>query len=416
MKLWKLLALVLMASLLMHSVVAQDEDDDENESAVETQTESAEEDNNSEQTTVRVEGLDDSEAEDDEVPHVGDEDDLPGAVVFDGDSEQDRMENYKKISDDLKVYEEEYKKCIDDIPDDNYTDEQIDECVGKNFIKVVLDIKYETLKIMSRADTRIRKYFISSCYTPAGTIEEFSVGCDYMERDTLDFMWNGLDFIELLEINKSKYLNEYGKIPREDFKKTMDELTGFAKVFFDLLNEIDSHKEITIMKLKTHIDDRTKLIIEEAKLRPDLPQPSTVSHTIQIEEKIIGGQTIETSEEGIGRKMKQVKQQSGKPAVNNRMVRQTGADARSAFSKARPAQGYVSRNPYEQKFLERQNKSRAFNPFASRLANLAAKGFGMNKGTPVPQRLRALSPNMRAQARVPFKNIHTRQYSHRSSL
>lgn len=93
----------------------------------------------------------------------------------------------------------------------------MNECVGKNFIKVVLDIKYVTLKIMARADTKIRKYFIDLCYTPAGTVEEFSVGCDLMERDTLDMLWNGLDFVELLEINKDKYLIEYAKIPEDTF-------------------------------------------------------------------------------------------------------------------------------------------------------------------------------------------------------
>lgn len=420
MKFWKLLALLVVASMLMHNVAAQDEDDDGNDSEAQSQVESEtnEETKEDEQTSVRVEGLPDDEQEEEALPHLGDEEDLPGAVVFDGDTEEDRMENFRKISEDLKVYEEQYKKCVDDIPDDNYTDEQIDECVGKNFIKVVLDIKYETLKVMSRADTTIRKFFITSCYTPAGTIEEFSVGCDYMERDALDFMWNGLDFVELLEINKSKYLNEYGKIPREDYKQVIDLLTDFAKIFFELLDEIDSHKEITIRKLKTHIDDRSKIIIEEAKLNPDLPQPSNVSHTIQIEEKIINSQSVESNDDLNNRRMRQVEQQSTKPAIANRMVRQTKStsETHSTFSKARPAQGYVSRTSFDQKIVDRQNKSRGYNPYASKLANLASQGIGMGRKAVISQRLGSMNPFMRAQGKIPFKNIHTRQYSKRSSL
>ena len=399
------MALIVIASMLVHKVVAQDEDDDEGEETAKAESqdeESNEEAEESEQTTVRVEGLEDEDQDEAELPEVGDEDSLPGAVVFDSDSEEAQMENFKRISEDLKVYEEEYKKCIDDIPDDNYTDEQIDECVGKNFIKVVLDIKYETLKVMSRADTKIRQFFITACYTPAGTIEEFSVGCDYMERDTLDFMWNGLDFIELLEINKKKYTDEYGKIPREDFLQTMELLTGFAKVFFELLDEIDSHKEITIIKLKTHIDDRSKIIIEEAKLHPELPQPSTVSHSITIEEKLKSNESVETSQEINNRRARQVKQQPEKPAVSTRKVRQT-----NSISEAR--------NNINKRVADYQYKVGGQNPYASRLASLA-KGVGLGRKAAFPQRLRPINPYMRAQGKVAFKNIHTREFSKRSSV
>ncbi len=117
---------------------------------------------------------------------------------------------------------------------------------------------------MARADTKARSFFIDLCYTPAGTIEEFSVGCDLMERDTIDMLWNGLDFVELLDINKDKYLLEYSRIPEKHFQEIMDKLKDFGKEFFELLDEIDSHKEVTILRLKTFIDDRTKIILENA--------------------------------------------------------------------------------------------------------------------------------------------------------
>ncbi len=117
---------------------------------------------------------------------------------------------------------------------------------------------------MARGDTKVRKFFYDDCSSVAGTIEEFSVGCDLMQRDTLDMLWNGLDFVELLEINKDKYLIEYSKIPEEDFDNLLEELKNFGKEFFELLDEIDSHKEVTILRLKTFIDDRTKIILEEA--------------------------------------------------------------------------------------------------------------------------------------------------------
>ena len=56
----------------------------------------------------------------------------------------------------------------------------------------------------------------------------------------------------------------------------MGKLTDFSKEFFELIDEIDAHKEVTIMKLKTLIDDRNKLILENAKNQPDFSQSPTV--------------------------------------------------------------------------------------------------------------------------------------------
>jgi len=41
----------------------------------------------------------------------------------------------------------------------------------------------------------------------------------------------------------------------------MELLRNFSVEFFELLNEIDNHKEITLFRIKTLIDDRTKLIV-----------------------------------------------------------------------------------------------------------------------------------------------------------
>ena len=229
-----------------------------------------------------------------ELPVVGQHHDSPNMIAFNDDSETEHMRNFKKISSDLKIYEEEYSECIKEIPMENYTEDKIDECIGANFIKVVLDIKYETLKIISRGDMKVRKFFIEHCYVPAGINEIFSMACDLMERDTLDMMWNGLDFVELLEMNKLKYIQEYGKIPYTNFKDIIELLDNFSKEFFELLDEVDSHKEVTILRLKTLIDDRTKLIIEEAKKHPDTIIPARIKHHIEITESIQNNNYIDT--------------------------------------------------------------------------------------------------------------------------
>ena len=42
-------------------------------------------------------------------------------IEFEEDNEEEHLKNFKKISDDLKVYEEEFIKCLEKIPDSSYT-------------------------------------------------------------------------------------------------------------------------------------------------------------------------------------------------------------------------------------------------------------------------------------------------------
>jgi hypothetical protein len=421
MKIWKFLALWLALFLLVGKVNSNLEgtEDEENDAEVTESSDNPEADSEENaELGVSIEGLNDEEQDEKKFnnPVLGKEEDLPNAINFENDSESEHMANFKKISEDLKVYQDEYSTCISEIPDDDYTDEKIDACVGKNFIKVVLDIKYETLKVMARADTKIRKYFIHSCYEPAGTIEEFSVGCDFMERDTLDFMWNGLDFVDLLEINKDKYLNEYGKIPREDFKEVTLMLTEFSKQFFELLDEIDSHKEVTIMKLKNHIDDRTKLILEEAKLHPEIPQPSNVSHTIQINERLIQNTDVldpltDNGDRLKNRVMKQLPGNEKEDTKNESELRKTKSSniQQTDISKYHYDHTNLPKRALDSRSKTAEVKNRNYTP-TSKYSNLSHRRASSATGRLQPALLNHLTKMMRAQGSIPFKNVHRPEF------
>lgn len=325
-------------------------------------------------------------------------------IAFENNSEEEHMRNLIKVSEDLKVYEDEYSACIKEIPDEEYCEDKIDECVGKNFIKVVLDIKYETLKTMARADTKIRKIFISNCYEEAGTNEEFSVGCDNMERDTLDLTWNGLDFVQLLEINRDKYLIEYGKMPAENFKKTIDALTELSKELFQILDEIDAHKEVTILRLKTLIDDRTKLLLEEAKLHPDLIKPATIHHTIEITEQISGGDPVQvhelppkqsedmTTSYNFNRKMRQ----THNPALDRLQQNHNQRQAQASRIQYQPAANKAARSEDS-----RLNSSRVFNTGEVYSGLHAKHNVGKLGGSASALRIHA----MRSAMGAPVKNV-----------
>lgn len=207
-------------------------------------------------------------------------------IEFEENDEAEHMRNFQKISRDLKALEEEYKECINNISDQVFTQEEIEECVGVDFKKVILDIKYETLKIISRGDSRVKEFFLEQCYKVAGTNEQFASACDAMERDILSLLWNAMDFVQITRINEDKYLSVISAMPRETFEELMNSLTEFSEEFFELMDEVDSHKEVCILRLKTLIDDRTKLIIEAARESAENPQPKIVTHQISIQTQI----------------------------------------------------------------------------------------------------------------------------------
>jgi len=203
-------------------------------------------------------------------------------------TEREHLENFKKISADLKLYEDEYMDCIKGIHETKYSQSRIDECVGPNFIKVLLDIKYETMRVISKADSRIKHFFLEKCYKRAGFDEQFARACDLFEKDVLDLMWNGFDFVKLPEINKLKYIYDYATLDQSTFKEILSQLEPIKNEFFELFNEIFAHKQVTMLRLKTLIDDRTKVIVAEAKRNPALIAPKIISHNIEIEETVDG--------------------------------------------------------------------------------------------------------------------------------
>lgn len=216
------------------------------------------------------------------LPRFNSDHSVPSMLSFKINTDEEKLANFKKISSDMAFFEGEYRTCIEKIEDKDYTQERIEECLGHNFIKLVLDIKYETLKIISKADEKVRAIFMDDCYVPAGVKQEFTTGCDLMEKDTLDVMWRGMDFLKLINENRDKYMREYALIPHQNFETIILNLKDLAKEYFEMLNEIDSHKEVTILRLKTMIDQRSLAVVENAKESPPNVLPPEAYHNIVI--------------------------------------------------------------------------------------------------------------------------------------
>lgn len=209
-----------------------------------------------------------------------------GMVELETNDSIEHIKNFKKVSEDLMEIQEAYEECVNNIPDNDFSELSVNECVGKDFIFVLNDISYERKKIISRADSKIRKHFIEDCYKVAGLDEVMSNGCDLLEKDILDLLWAELAFSHLVEFNRHKYLYEFGKLPLELFNSMVEKFKDIEAELNQLITEIYDHNDVTIIKLKKHIDARTRKVIERARESYENPQPKLYKHVIEIQEKV----------------------------------------------------------------------------------------------------------------------------------
>jgi hypothetical protein len=219
-----------------------------------------------------------------------------GLIELEASDASEHIKNFKRISEDLMEIQEAYEQCVDDIHDNDFSEMSVDECLGKDFIFVLNDIAYERKKIISRADAKIRKHMIELCYEIAGRDEIMSNGCDLMERDLLDLLWSELNFSGLVEYNKHKYLFEFGEVPVKTFDELIEIFSKLEAELDELITEIYDHNDVTIIKLKKHVDERTRKVIAMAQESYENPQPKLFKHVIEIQEKINAPRPIDVND------------------------------------------------------------------------------------------------------------------------
>lgn len=260
-----------------HSYGSHQHKEDHSEDYSDHSSESHESDEDDDKNTPSVEEPIEEVHDDPNHPHIN----------FISGSEEEHLRNFKRISADLQLFEDEYLACLDEIQDEDFTETAVEGCLGKDFLKLQLDIKYETMKIISKAEDKLRHFFVYHCYIPVGEDEMKTVGCDLLQRDMLDAIWNCMDFIDLANLNRNKYIKEYAILPSKIFKDIIFGLETLHKEFFELIEEVDAHKQLTILRIKNHIDDKTKVVIKKLTgNQRNLTQPSVVTQMIKIQERV----------------------------------------------------------------------------------------------------------------------------------
>ena len=198
---------------------------------------------------------------DEETLKEEDESEKPSEFTLNEEDPDEQLTNFKKIAYEIQNYENEYKACIDDIPIREWDEIEVEQCTGKDLMKLSLDIQYETYKIISRTDEKIRSSMFKKCYTKAGTNLNFSIACDLIEKDSLEFLWLAIDFVKIIDINKDIYTVEYAELPLKIFEGIIEEFRQFSTEFFELLEEVENHKNVLLLRVKEYIDSKTKRVI-----------------------------------------------------------------------------------------------------------------------------------------------------------
>ena len=127
---------------------------------------------------------------------------------------------------------------------------------------------------------------ISDCYEEAGEDVIMSDACDLFEKDLTKLLWNELNAYELMLYNKEKYTFTYEKMKEETFHKLVENLRVIYDELSDLIDEVDAHRDVMVVRIKGHVDDRTNHIVAEAKAFANSPEPKIQKYNIEVKETI----------------------------------------------------------------------------------------------------------------------------------
>ena len=127
---------------------------------------------------------------------------------------------------------------------------------------------------------------ITHCYEEAGENVILSDACDLFEKDLTKLFWNELNAYELMVFNKEKYTFTYEKMKEETFHILVENLRVIYDELSDLIDEVDAHRDVMVVRIKGHVDDRTNHIVGEAKAFADNPEPRMQKYNIEVTETI----------------------------------------------------------------------------------------------------------------------------------
>ena len=218
---------------------------------------------------------------------VSDESDAETYIItLNSHNEMTRLKNFRAVSQNMKVFEEGYRTCLQKIPSLVWSEDEIQKCVGPDFTQIVNDINYERAKIKDRAAIKLRQIVIKECYEQAGTDEIQSDSCDAFETDMMKILWDQMDIYKMMVFNRDKYLFVYGRMNPETFDKMMLEVKPVNEDLSALIDEVEAHRDLIVVRIKGFVDDRTKAIVNLANFNKRNGVESIKSYDVHITQTV----------------------------------------------------------------------------------------------------------------------------------
>lgn len=99
------------------------------------------------------------------------------------------------------------------------------------------------------------------CYLRAGEDTRESDACDLLYYDIKKLLWNQLDFDEMVEFNHERYTFVNGRMNEYRFAHLMSQIKELKEALTELMDEMNAHKDILMVEIKSYIDRRTKAMM-----------------------------------------------------------------------------------------------------------------------------------------------------------
>lgn len=185
----------------------------------------------------------------------------------------DSLEIFYRISKNAQKRETKFQECLNTIKDDEYNQNSLDRCIGRNFSKLHNAVDFLKKQAISAINYRIEKEITAYCYEKAGLNLLLSHGCDILINDVIDLLWSEYNFFDLPYSNWQKYTKEYSVLPNDIFSELLNRLKTQQSVFLKLLKEVYDHQALMVSNIKGGISvRRSSIFANEEGNEKDEPQ------------------------------------------------------------------------------------------------------------------------------------------------
>ena len=121
------------------------------------------------------------------------------------------------------------------LKDVNFTREEIEQCNGQEFSLIGQSFDYIRLKIQAQGQVLIKQIVDDNCETEDYSQKE---ACSEIKNDSIDFLWSGLPFGELIKTKQDFFLFFQYKLSPQTFQILSENLNLFQETYGKLINEL----------------------------------------------------------------------------------------------------------------------------------------------------------------------------------